>query len=301
VAAQTLTERSTKVAGLIAHSWERYQQDRARPILAAAFHPDPAMWGDHGLFAAWLGHSTALLKIDGVTIVTDPVLGDRIGLNLGPMTVGLKRMVALPLAQARIPQPDIILLSHAHMDHFDVSSLRSLESNRSRVVTAAQTSDLLRVPNYRSADELAWGEEVRIGELTIRAVEVRHWGARMHSDTFRGYNGYLIETPRYRVLFGGDTALTDSFSSLRDSRGIDLALMPIGSYNPFIGAHCNPEQALQMANDAGAEFILPIHHRTFQLGYEPYDEPIERLTQALASDSHRLVTTQIGQEFRLPS
>jgi L-ascorbate metabolism protein UlaG (beta-lactamase superfamily) len=119
----------------------------------------------------------------------------------------------------------------------------------------------------------------------------------MHSDKYRGFNGYFVETPRHRVLFGGDTAMTDSFRALGDSRGTDLAIMPIGAYNPWIRAHCSPEQAVTMATDAGAQFILPVHHRTFQLSNEPCDEPIERLYNALARDSHRLATDQIGQEF----
>jgi L-ascorbate metabolism protein UlaG (beta-lactamase superfamily) len=285
---------------LIGQLWNRYQQDRARTTLPSPFRPQPAQWTEIGLHAAWLGHSTVLLKIDGVTILTDPVFSERIGLNLGPLTLGMKRIVAPALVRAQTPRPDIVLLSHAHMDHFDLPSLRSLESNRTRVVTASKTSDLLRVPQYAAVDELGWGDEVRIGDVAIRAFEVRHWGARMHSDTFRGFNGYLIETPRYRVVFGGDTAITDSFRQLRDSRGIDLAIMPIGAYNPWIRAHCNPEQALQMANDAGAEFVLPVHHRTFQLSNEPYNEPIERLSTALGRDPHRLAIEQIGEEFRYP-
>lgn len=285
---------------LIGQLWDRYQQDRARTTLPAPFRPQPVHWTEIGLHAAWLGHSTVLLKIDGVTILTDPVFSERIGLNLGPMTLGMKRIISPALTGIETPRADIVLLSHAHMDHFDLPSLRSLESKRTRVITASKTSDLLRVSQYAGVDELGWGDEIRIGDIAIRAFEVRHWGARMHSDTFRGFNGYLIETPRYRVVFGGDTALTDSFRQLRDSRGVDLAIMPIGAYNPWIRAHCNPEQALQMANDTGAEFILPVHHRTFNLSNEPYDEPMERFSNALGADSHRITMKHIGQEFRYP-
>ena len=73
--------------------------------------------------------------------------------------------------------------------------------------------------------------------------------------------------------------------------------MPIGAYDPWIHAHCTPEQALSMANQAGAEFVLPVHHRTFKLSNEPYEEPIERLLQAAGSDEHRIPTREIGEEF----
>lgn len=240
-----------------------------------------------------------LLKVDGFTILTDPVFSTRIGLNFGPMTIGMKRLVEPALRRTQLPHVDLILLSHAHMDHFDIPSLRSLESQRAQVVTAAKTSDLLRVSRYGRVHELAWGESVRIGDLSVRAFEVNHWGARMRSDTFRGYNGYVIETPRCRVVFGGDTALTSGFRALRTSRPVDLAIMPIGAYNPWIRVHCTPEQALKMADDAGAEHILPVHHQTFQLSSEPLYEPIERLSHALSRAPHRLALREIGEEMHL--
>lgn len=278
--------------------WQRVSADRQRSILPAPFRPNPELWPDTGLHAAWLGHSTVLLKIDGVTILTDPVFSDRIGIGLGPVTLGLKRLVYPALPLSSVPRPDIVLLSHAHFDHWDIPSLRTLESPTTKVVTASKTSDLLRVRRYGAVSELAWGETVRLGALTLRGLEVRHWGARVQRDTWRGYNGYLIESPRYRVLFAGDTAMTDAFRALRSSRPIDLAIMPIGAYDPWVHAHCNPEEALAMANHAGADVILPVHHRTFQLSREGYNDPIERLSTALSSSPGRLALGEIGQEYR---
>jgi L-ascorbate metabolism protein UlaG (beta-lactamase superfamily) len=277
--------------------WDRYSAERKRSVAVSPHRPRPELWGEAGLHAAWLGHSTVLIKIDGVTIVTDPVFSTRIGLSFGPLTIGLKRLVEPALLARQMPRPDLILLSHAHMDHFDLPSLRALESKATRVVTAAKTGDLLRVKRYGVVQELGWGESARIGDISVRAFEVNHWGARMRSDTYRGFNGYLIETPRYRVLFGGDTAITTSFRALRSSRRLDLAIMPIGAYNPWIRAHCTPEQALKMADDAGAGMILPVHHRTFQLSSEPASEPIERLSSALVSAPERLALREIGQEI----
>lgn len=267
-----------------------------RDVKDAPHRPNPHMWPDQGLHAAWIGHTTVLLKIDGLTILTDPVFSTRIGLNFGPLTVGMKRLVAPALTEEECPRPDLILLSHAHMDHFDLPSLRALESPHTKVITAHRTSDLLRVKRYGAVHELRWNDAVRVGEALVSAFEVRHWGARMQTDTFRGYNGYVIETPGYRVLFGGDTAMTNLFRNLRSSARYDLAIMPIGAYNPWVHAHCNPEEALQMANDAGADFILPVHHKTFSLSSEPVNEPIERLRSALAKDPERLVLGSIGEE-----
>jgi L-ascorbate metabolism protein UlaG (beta-lactamase superfamily) len=185
------------------------------------------------------------------------------------------------------------------MDHTDLPSLRSLESRHTSVVNAVQTSDLLRTWRYRRVTELAWGQVARHGPVSVRAVEVNHWGARMRTDRYRGYNGYLIESSRHRVLFAGDTAATSVFRKLRTSRPIDLAVMPIGAYNPWVHYHCTPEQAWQMANDAGAEFVLPIHHQTFSLGREPLQEPIERLYGCAGRQPERVALRRIGEEFSL--
>jgi L-ascorbate metabolism protein UlaG (beta-lactamase superfamily) len=279
--------------------WDRASGDLKRSVLAPPHKPRPESWPDKGLHAAWLGHTTVLLKIDGIVLITDPVFSNRIGLNFGPLTVGLKRLVEPALRVASLPRPDLIVMSHAHMDHWDMPSLRALESHATRVVTAARTSDLLRARRYGGVHELGWGETARIGDVSIRAFEVSHWGARMRSDTYRGFNGYVIETPRHKVIFGGDTAMTPSFRSLRSSRPTHLAIMPIGAYNPWIRMHCTPEQALKMADDAGAEMILPVHHQTFQLSSEPVLEPIERLAGALSSTPDRLGLQEIGQELHL--
>ena len=102
----------------------------------------------------------------------------------------------------------------------------------------------------------------------------------------------------FRSLFGGDTAWTTAFRNLKTARGFDLAIMPVGAYNPWIHYHATPEQAWRMANDAGADRFLPIHHQTFALSSEPYLEPIERVLTASGTEPDRVVVQRIGQEFR---
>lgn len=277
--------------------WERVSEERNRPILPAPRRPRLHEWPTEGLHAAWIGHSTVFLSIDGFTILTDPVFSAKIGINFGAMTIGLKRLVEPAVQVSAFPRPDLILLSHAHMDHFDLPSLRRLGNRESTVVTASSTSDLLCVNHYRAVRELKWNETAQVGPASIRAFEVKHWGARMRNDTHRGYNGYLIECGRYRIIFAGDTAHTESFRQLRTAKPVDLAIMPIGAYNPWIHVHCNPEQAMSMADDAGANFVLPVHHKTFELSREPRTEPIERLLRAAGGSSDRVVLREIGHEF----
>src|SRR6202040_336568 len=95
-------------------------------------------------------------------------------------------------------------------------------------------------------------------------------GARKRRDTYRGYNGYVLERNNRRIIFSGDTARSDSFAELRAFGPIDLAIMPIGAYNPWIHSHCTPEQAVQMADEAGAHFILSVHHQTFRFSAEGF-------------------------------
>jgi L-ascorbate metabolism protein UlaG (beta-lactamase superfamily) len=279
--------------------WKRYSEDRKREVRRAPARPNPSAWPDTGLQAAWLGHSTVLLKVDGMTILTDPVFSTRVGLNFGPLTVGMKRLVAPALRLVELPKIDLILLSHAHFDHFDTPTLRVLESRHTTVVTAARTADLLRVKRYGAVHEVGWGESAQVGPAAIGAFQVNHWGARMRNDTYRGYNAYTIDVGRRRILFGGDTAMTTAFRSVRSSRPFDLAIMPVGAYDPWIHYHCTPEQAWQMANDAGAEFVLPVHHQTFALSSEPYLEPISRLYAAAGNQSDRIALDGIGQDFQI--
>ncbi|MDX2153869.1 MAG: MBL fold metallo-hydrolase [Bryobacteraceae bacterium] len=279
--------------------WERYQKERVRSIGPAPHRPDPKAWPDRGLFAAWLGHATVLVKIDGFTLITDPQFSDYAGIHVGPLfSLGFKRLVEPALRIEDLPPLDLILMSHAHMDHWDTKSLHRLKSKRTAVVTAAKTADLLNPRRYASVTEIGWDQRTRVGPAEIRAFEVRHWGARLRHDTWRGYNGYVIEAAGRRILFGGDTAYTRHFASVRTSRPFDLAIMPIGCYDPWHSNHCNPEEAWQMGQMARAERYLPIHHQTFLLSNEPLLEPIERFLEAARGENTLVPIQGIGQEWR---
>ncbi len=105
------------------------------------------------------------------------------------------------------------------------------------------------------------------------------------------------EAPLPAPVLRGDTALTDSFQGVRSSKPVDLAIMPIGAYDPWISVHCNPEQAWRMGVDCGAEHLLPVHHQTFRLSREPYLEPVERFVAAAGSHPERVIETRGGDEW----
>jgi L-ascorbate metabolism protein UlaG (beta-lactamase superfamily) len=139
------------------------------------------------------------------------------------------------------------------------------------------------------------------GGLSVKAIEVKHWGQRWPNGAKRGYNGYTLHREGKSLLFGGDTANTPALAEAKSRGPFQAAVMPIGAYQPWIWNHCTPEQALEMANAAGANYIVPVHHQTFKLSDEPALEPIERLQEALAKEPERLALRQIGETFVCPT
>src|SRR2546423_8060162 len=217
------------IRGLIAET--------GRSIEQPASIPEPETWDQNSITAAWLGHSTVLINFYGLNVLTDPVLFRRIGPDVRLGTFGPKRLVSSALPAHKLPPIDLVLLSHAHMDHLNFSSLRRLPAS-ARVVTAKATSDLLRNTKFTAVTELGWGDRATLatanGEVAVQAFEVNHWGARWKHDRHRGYNGYIIEREGRKILFGGDTALSPTFPPLRKKRPFSLGLMPIGSYTPWV-------------------------------------------------------------------
>ena len=288
------------------HLWREWTIESWRPITPAFAKPEPLRWNDSEVTAAWIGHATVLINFFGIKILTDPVLFPRIGIRLPGFTIGPKRLTVPALKFHELPRIDLIVLSHAHFDHFDLRTLHRFDE-LTRVITAPNTADLLRWTRLRDITELRWGETKVLniasqmkGDIAISAFQVRHWGARKQRDDYRGYNGYVIERNGRRILFGGDTAMTNTFAELSQHGPVDLAIMSIGAYNPWIQSHCTPEQAIEMATAAGARFIMPVHHQTFRLSFEPFREPIERFQAALSNTPERIALREIGETFVLP-
>jgi L-ascorbate metabolism protein UlaG (beta-lactamase superfamily) len=298
------------VAGVGATAWmasssswgARFLRDRfaewGREIPAAPHTPTPDAWSDRDITLSWLGHATVLINFYGMRILTDPVLYPRIGVDLGIGSLGPLRLVQCALSPETLPEIDLVLVSHAHFDHLDTPSLGAVRG-RPAAVMASAISDLLPRRYYSSVSELRWNETTTVttprGEALVRAIEVKHWGARLQRDTYRGYAGYVVEREGKRLLIGGDTASTTVFRDHRRFGPFEAAVMPIGAYDPWIRNHCTPEQAVTMADAAGARLFVPVHHQSFQLSREPFHEPIERTQEALAKESDRLALREIGQ------
>ncbi len=269
--------------------------------------PNPQSWKDDTITAAWLGHSSVLMNFLGTWLITDPVFSERIGLTLaGLFTLGPKRLVAPALTVEQVPRLDVILLSHAHMDHLDLPSLKSFDAN-TPVVMAKNTTDVIGGLDYERVYELDWGQWASVAGLRVEALEVRHFGWRFpwEDDRSRGfkdgrsYNAYLISKNGRHVVFGGDTSYHEFFRRVREKNiAVEMAMMPIGAYDPWIRNHANPEQAVAMAQQMGAATIFPIHWNTFIQSDEPRREPIERLHAAAKNAGLAVAVDTVGQTWQ---
>jgi L-ascorbate metabolism protein UlaG (beta-lactamase superfamily) len=284
---------------MVMNSWIAAEMKNApsrAQIAPAPQRPEPESWRDDRLTLAWLGHATVLLNFLGSWLVTDPALEQRIGIGRGLAKLGPRRLVHPALHPRELPSLDAILLSHAHMDHTDLGTLRSLPRD---VPVVVQPGNADLVARFRRVHELAWGQSMSVDGLRIESTAARHWGARMITDRHRGYGGYLLQKDGHTVLFAGDTAYTDVLTRLgRDTR-IELAILPIGAYDPWINNHASPEQAWLMFKRLGAEYVLPVHHSTFRLSREPIEEPIQRFLAAAGSERWRVVGTEVGASWSL--
>ncbi len=274
------------------------------------YKPKPDSWSDNDINIAWIGHSTILMNIYGKWIITDPVLFERIGLYFFGSSIGPSRLTPPALQIHEIPKPDIILLSHAHMDHMDyptLSKLTEMFPNQIDVITAFLTKDVIFDLEWKSITVMDWNDELTLKGINFKALEVKHFGWRFpwEKDRSRGYfkdgrsyNAYLIESNGSKILFGGDTSMTDKLNVIKN-QDVDVALMPIGAYNPWRWNHCNPEEALKIASKINAKNFIPMHCNTFQQGREPFNEPLEWLQKSAPAYSINIAINEIGQTFTL--
>jgi L-ascorbate metabolism protein UlaG (beta-lactamase superfamily) len=271
-------------------------EEAGKPIAPAPHRPAPVTWDNDSLTVSWLGHATVLINFYGTWLLTDPALRPHVGVNVAGLTIGPRRLVMPALSINELPPLDAVLVSHAHMDHCDLGTLRRL-SRKTQAVVQRGNADLVR--RFSRVHELSWEESVEINGARIESIRVNHWGARSLTDKHRGYGGFLISKRNRALVFGGDTAYTNAFAPLGRRAQIDLAILPIGAYDPYIYAHANPEQAWAMRGEMDATYIMPMHHSTFRLSREPVKEPIERLMAAAGNERWRVALTEPGQTWTM--
>ncbi|MDE3103934.1 MAG: MBL fold metallo-hydrolase [Acidobacteriota bacterium] len=229
----------------------------------------------------FIGHSSFLLQTAGKNLLIDPVFATRL--------VVLRRQRRPGLRVEQLPPIDLVLLTHAHMDHMNLPSLRRvvratrrLRGTAPAVVVPHGVADLVAGLGFAQIYEMRWWQQRVVQGVTVTMTPARHWGARLFRDTHRGYGGYCIAGGSHSVYHAGDTASFDGFREVGRRLRPQLALLPIGAYYPdtYRAVHTSPEEALQGFLDTGAQWLVPMHYGTFRLGREPMDEPPRRLRQA---------------------
>ena len=243
-----------------------------------------------------MGHSTVLLSFYGTFILTDPNFSNRIKIA--------RRVVELPIEPEEIRELNLILISHAHYDHLDLSSLKRLPKESS-VIVPPGCKALIDGLGFSKVLEMKWGESFSANGLLVEAFKPMHWGRRSpFEDEDRGYNSYILTKKRKTILFAGDTGYSKVFEEKGEGQDIVIAFFPISAYKPdwFQQNHATPEDALKMFLESGAKFMIPIHWGTFILSHEPLGEPLERLraeAKRLGIED-RVIILQHGGSFTVP-
>ncbi len=235
--------------------------------------------GDMGV--TFIGHSSFFLQVGGENVIIDP--------NFARWLFVLKRLRKPGVKVRDLPAVDLVLITHAHFDHLHRPSLRALVQHTKRLRGSAPTAvvpehvfDLVADLGFRDVIELNWWNSFRHRNVTITHVPSKHWGARMLRDAHRGFGGYVLRDGKHSVYHAGDTAYFSGFREIGMRLSPQLALLPIGAYNPpqFRNVHTSPADAMRAFLDLNSRWMVPMHYGTFRLSHEPMDEPLQLLERA---------------------
>ena len=272
--------------------------------------PNLNRWKDDEINVAWIGHATVLINFFGKYILTDPVFFEAVGVYIEGYILGPRRASLPALMLEDIPKPDIVLLSHAHMDHMDYKTLKALTEKYPGELdcfVAYNTKDVIEDLKWKSINVVDWDERISLNGINFKGIEVQHFGWRYPGEKERStgnfldgrsFNGFIMERFGKKILFGGDTTFTDKFKKHRDEN-VDIAIMPIGAYKPWRKYHCTPEEALVMAEyHLGAKYFIPIHTKTFDSNEMIY-EPLNWLAKSSKHYQMKVGLWDIGETFTL--
>ncbi|GHD95279.1 MBL fold metallo-hydrolase [Streptomyces naganishii] len=247
------------------------------PLLPCEPGPPPRV-DARTLAVTWAGHASWVVSIGGLTVLTDPVWSRRI---IGTPA----RITPVGVPWDSLPRVDAVVISHNHYDHLDAPTLRRLPRD-TPVFVPAGLGRWFRRRRFTRVTELDWWEAAELSGVRFDFVPAHHWSKRTLTDTCRSlWGGWVLTDPDgQRLYFAGDTGYGHWFSRIGARYpGIDLALLPIGAYDPrwwLRDVHCDPEEAVRAAQDLGARRMAPMHWGTFVLSAEPVLEPLTRVRAA---------------------
>ena len=214
----------------------------------------------------WIGHASFLVQWSDLNVLIDP--------NFANWLFLIKRIKRAGLRIRDLPPIDLVLLTHAHFDHFHKPTLRKLPAPRIGVMPWG-VGDLAKGLGFSRIIELQTWETFGHDEWKVTLTPGKHWGARTLRDLHRGYGGFLLEHQGRRIYHAGDTAYFDGFKEIRRQCRPEIALLPIGAYYPdsFRHVHMGPDEAVQAFRDLRARWLVPMHFGSFKLSFEAMEEP----------------------------
>lgn len=222
----------------------------------------------------WIGHASFLIQFGDLNVLVDP--------NFANWLFLLKRIKRAGLRIQDLPPIDLVLLTHAHFDHFHKPTLRRLPAPKIGVMPWG-VGDLARGLGFMRIIELQKWEGFTHDDWSVTLTPCKHWGARTLRDEHRGYGGFVLQHQGRSIYHAGDSAYFDGFKEIGERLQPEIALLPIGAYYPdtFRHVHMGPDEALKVFQDIGAKWFVPMHYGSFKLSFEPIDEP-PRLLMELA-------------------
>ncbi|HVN42134.1 MAG TPA: MBL fold metallo-hydrolase [Steroidobacteraceae bacterium] len=279
-----------------------FEGNRRTPSGPLPSHDPRPHWSKRarsGLRATWLGHSTVLLEIDGVRVLTDPVWGPRASPS---RWIGPKRFQPVPIPLRALPPLDAVVISHDHYDHLDYATIRALARHDVPFITSlgvgAHLEDWGVAPER--IVELDWWESYALPDvdLTVTAAPSQHFSGRtLGSRNSTLWSSMVLRSERHSVFFSGDTGLTTEYAEIRERLGpFDLVMLEVGAFHPAWGhIHLGPENALEAWELLGGGAFLPVHWGTFSLALHAWDEPVETLLAQAPGRGVPLVLPRLGE------
>lgn len=255
----------------------------------------------------WMGHATVLLQVNGVNILTDPIFSDR----ASPVRwAGPKRKRPLPASLAQLPRIDLVVISHNHADHLDEPTIRELvnqQGGQPQFLVPLGVDALLKEFGVTKTQPMDWWDRYEVGELRMTFVPAQHWSARGLSDRNKTlWGGWVIEGAGKSVYFAGDTGYSRHFAEIGARfGGFDLALIPIGAYEPrwfMKDQHVNPDEAARIHIDVRSRLSVGVHWGSFELTDEALDKPRTDLAtarQKYGIGDEQFIVLDIGQTLEV--
>jgi L-ascorbate metabolism protein UlaG (beta-lactamase superfamily) len=251
-----------------------------------------------GLRTIWFGHASVLVEIDGVRIMTDPILSER----ASPVQiVGPKRFHPPPLPLEQLSGIDAVVISHDHYDHLDMATVRQLAQGGTHFYVGLGIGAHLErwgVPRAL-VHEMAWWDHADVKGVRIHCAPARHYSGRRSMNNSTLWASWMLRGPSRSLYFSGDTGHASHFGDIRQRLGApDVALMKVGAYgSTWLDIHMDPEAAVRAHRELGARTMLPVHWATFNLAYHAWEEPIVRTLAAAARMGVDVITPRPGEVF----